>query len=113
MWNAAQLATGAARMGSLRSVAAPERPKSLGGPLVSTQGYHRRMKVFRGKVVNGRIELPPELADDGTEVTVFVPEGETSFTLSADEVRELQTSIDEISRGEVIDGWKLLEELRG
>jgi hypothetical protein len=71
------------------------------------------MKVFKGKVINGRVELPPEVARDGTEVTVLVSEGETTFQLSPEEVRELQASIDEASRGEVVDGWRLLEELRG
>ena len=70
------------------------------------------MKIVTAKVVGGRVELPPDSVADGTTVTVLVPEEETSFRLTPDEVLELQASIDEISRGEVVDGWELLSELR-
>lgn len=70
------------------------------------------MKILNGKVVNGHVELPPGAAADGIDVTVLVPEGEDTFELSSDEVQELQKSIDEASRGEVVDGWQLLKELR-
>lgn len=52
------------------------------------------MKIVTAKVVGGRVELPPDLAVDGTTVTVLVPEEEASFRLTPDEVRELQASID-------------------
>jgi hypothetical protein len=71
------------------------------------------MKILNAKIVGGRIELPPDTAADGTPVTVLVPDGEATFELSPEEIRELQESIDQASRGEVIDGWQLLEELRG
>lgn len=70
------------------------------------------MKILTGKVVNGRVTLPAGAADEGTTVTVLVPEGEASFKLSSEEVRELQASLDQASRGEVVDGWELLESLR-
>lgn len=70
------------------------------------------MKILTGKVVDGCVVLPPDAADDGTTVTVLVPEGEASFKLSPEEVRELQDSLDQVSRGEVIDGWELLDSLR-
>lgn len=66
------------------------------------------VKILKGKVVGGRVELPPDAAPDGT----VVPDGESTFTLSPEEVRELQKSIDQASRGEVVDAWELLEELR-
>lgn len=71
------------------------------------------MKILNAKIIGGRIELPPGTAADGTSVTVLVPDGATTFELSPEEVRELQESIDQASRGEVVDGWQLLEELRG
>lgn len=70
------------------------------------------MEILTGKVVGGSVQLPPEIAPDGTTVTVLVPDGKSSFTLSADEVRELQESIAQASRGEVVDGLELLERLR-
>ncbi|MBI4728713.1 MAG: hypothetical protein HY775_04330 [Acidobacteria bacterium] len=70
------------------------------------------MKIVTAKVAGGRVELPPDAAADGTTVTVLVPEEESSFLLTPGEVRELQASIDEASRGEVVDGWQLLTELR-
>jgi hypothetical protein len=69
------------------------------------------VKVFKGKVVGGKVELPAGVAADGTDVTVLISEGEATFKLTDDEVRELQASIDEISRGEVVDGWQLLAEI--
>lgn len=70
------------------------------------------MKILTGKVVGGRVELPPGAAAEGTDVTILIPEEEASFTLTPAEVRLLQESIDEIARGEVVDGWELLAELR-
>ncbi|HVS65356.1 MAG TPA: hypothetical protein VMT85_17835 [Thermoanaerobaculia bacterium] len=70
------------------------------------------MKVLTGKVVDGRIEVPAGTVEEGSTVAVLVPEGEASFTLSSEEVEELQLSIDQASRGEVVDGWELLSELQ-
>ena len=70
------------------------------------------MRILSGTVVDGRIEVPEGTVEDGTTVTVIVPDGEATFELTPEEVRELQSSIDQASRGEVVDGWKLLEQLR-
>jgi hypothetical protein len=70
------------------------------------------MRIVKGRVVEGRIEVPTGTVEEGTTVTVLVPDGEEPFELSPDEVRELQASIDQASRGEVVDGWQLLSELR-
>jgi hypothetical protein len=71
------------------------------------------MKIVTGRVVAGRIEVPSGTVEDGTTVTVLVPDGEPTFDLTPEEVRELQASIDQASKGEVVDGWQLLEQLRG
>jgi hypothetical protein len=71
------------------------------------------MKIITGKVVDGRIEVPSGTLEEGSSVTVLVPDGEETFELSPEEVRELQSSIDQASRGEVVDGWQLLEQIRG
>ena len=70
------------------------------------------MKIITGKVVDGRIEVPSGTLEEGSSVTVLVPDGEATFELSPEEVRELQSSIDQASRGEVVDGWQLLEQIR-
>jgi len=71
------------------------------------------MKILDGTVVEGRVELPAGSVSDGTEVKVLIPEGEANFELSEVDVRQLQVSIDQVSRGEVIDGRQLLAELPG
>jgi hypothetical protein len=71
------------------------------------------MRILSGTVVDGRIEVPEGTVEDGTTVTVIIPDGDTTFELTPEEVRELQSSIDQASRGEVVDGWQLLEQLRG
>ncbi len=71
------------------------------------------MRVLKGRVVDGRVEVADGGLEDGAAVTVLVDEGEADFTLSKSEVEELQRSIDQASRGEVVDGWRLLGELRG
>jgi hypothetical protein len=70
------------------------------------------MRIVKGRVVEGRIEVPAGTVEEGTTVTVLVPDREEPFELSPSEVRELQASIDQASRGEVVDGWQLLSELR-
>jgi len=70
------------------------------------------MKIVTGRVVAGRIEVPSGTVEEGATVTVLVPDGEEAFELSPEEVRELQGSIDQASRGEVVDGWQLLTQLR-
>ena len=70
------------------------------------------MKVITATCKEGRIDVPEGSVADGVTVTVLVPEGEPSFTLSPAESRELQASIDQASRGEVVDGWQLLQELK-
>lgn len=84
----------------------------MGRPNVFGALYDTSMKILSGKVVRGRVELPPGAAPEGADVTVLISEGEETFELTDEEVRQLQASLDEASRGEVVDGWQLLEELR-
>ncbi len=70
------------------------------------------MKIVKGTVVDGRVEVVGERLEDGQSVTVLVGQGEESFTLPAHQVAELQAALDESARGEVVDGWELLEDLR-
>lgn len=44
-------------------------------------------------------------------MTLLVPEDEGGFRLSAEEQELLLKSIAQAERGEVVDGWQLLDEL--
>ena len=70
------------------------------------------MRVITGTVVDHRVELPAEAVADGTHVMVLAPETGEAVELSAEEQRELSEAMDEIERGEFIDGQDLLAELR-
>ena len=71
------------------------------------------MKVLTAKVVDGRVVLPPGTADEGALVTLLVPEhNQEAFGLSRSEKAFLLESIEQANRGEVTDGWTLLEQLR-
>jgi hypothetical protein len=45
-------------------------------------------------------------------VAASVPEAEQGFDLSPDELSRLQEAIAQADRGEGVDGWLLLEELK-
>lgn len=69
------------------------------------------MKLVTAQVVDGRIEVPPEIVD-GSKVAILAADDEEPFTLSPSEERELTEALGEIEAGRYIDGWALLEELR-
>jgi hypothetical protein len=69
------------------------------------------MKVLTARVVDGRLDLPEGSLQEGATVTLLVPEAEAGFRLSPEERALLQKSIDQADRGEVVDGWQLLDEL--
>ena len=50
--------------------------------------------------------------EEGQTVTILVPEPEGSFELTAEQHQELAEALAEADRGEGIDGWQLLAELR-
>jgi hypothetical protein len=71
------------------------------------------MKVFSAKVIDGRLDVPEGSLQEGATVTVLIPEDEEEegFRLSPEEQALLIEAMAQGERGEVIDGWKLLEEL--
>ncbi|MCP3964084.1 MAG: hypothetical protein GY719_40155 [bacterium] len=69
------------------------------------------MKLVTTQVVDGRIEVPPEIGD-GSQVTVLAADDEAPFTLSPGEEQELNAALAEIDAGRYVDGWALLEELK-
>lgn len=70
------------------------------------------MRIATGKVVEGRVEIEGEPLENGTTVTILVPEGSETFELAPDELSELEAALEEIARGESIDGASLVRELR-
>ena len=70
------------------------------------------MKVLTVKVVGGKLDVPDGTLEEGATVTLLVPEAEEGFTLSQEEQALLLESIRQADRGEVVDGWQLLDDLR-
>ena len=69
------------------------------------------MKLVTAQVIDGRIEVPPEIVD-GSQVAILAADDEAPFALSAAEEQELSKALAEIEAGRYVDGWKLLEELK-
>ena len=71
------------------------------------------MKIVTGRVVQDRIEVPADVVAEGSLVTMLVSEPEEGFELSPELEDELVEAMAEADRGEFVDGWKLLRELKG
>jgi len=69
------------------------------------------MKVITGRVVSGKIEFEADLRE-GTPVAILAADDE-GFHLSAEEENELVEALEDIRRGNFVDGRALLQELRG
>jgi hypothetical protein len=71
------------------------------------------MRVTTGRVEDGKIvvlEEPP--LEEGTEVTIVVPEGDETFELNEEDEAELLAAIQQADRGEVVSGEEVLLKLR-
>lgn len=71
------------------------------------------MKMLTARVVDGHLDLPQGALEEGSMVTVLVQEPEEDFHLSEEQRQELVQALAEADRGEGVDGWQLIEELRG
>ena len=72
------------------------------------------MRVLSAEVVDGRLELPEGAAKEGETLMVLVPDGEENgFRLSPEEQVRLRISLEQADNGELSDGLRLLEELKG
>jgi len=69
------------------------------------------MLVTTGKVRRGTVEVEGRNLPEGATVTVLVPEGDETFTLTPEEERKLLAAIEEAERGEVADASKVMERL--
>lgn len=70
------------------------------------------MKMMTAEVVNGRISVPDDSVRDGEIVTLLVHDADEPFELSEEQEKKLLAAIEQADRGETMDGWKLLDEIR-
>jgi hypothetical protein len=70
------------------------------------------MNVITGTVIDGRVEFPAESVAEGAYVMVLALESAEPIRLSSAEERELLEAMEQIRRGEYIEGQDLLNELR-
>ena len=69
------------------------------------------MKLLSAKVIDGHLDLPTGTLEEGSTVTLLVPEDEQHPQLTKGQLVELSQSLSEAKRGEGVDGWQLLEKL--
>ncbi len=70
------------------------------------------MKAITGTVVGGQVEVPEEFATEGVQVVILALESGEPVQLSPAEERELWEAMEDIRRGDYVDGETLLSELR-
>jgi len=78
---------------------------------VAAKCYNPSMKVVTGTVVNGKVEVPPDI-EEGSPVAILVPGPDEPFTLSPSEEEELSQALEEIHGGNFVDGWALINEIK-
>jgi hypothetical protein len=73
------------------------------------------MKMLTAKVVDGHLDVHEGILEEGATVTILVPEEEDqeAFDVTDEENAFLLESLEQARHSEGVDGWKLLEELRG
>ena len=71
------------------------------------------MRVLTGKVVDGKVVVEGELLDEGSTVTVFLPESDKEILLSPEEEAKLEQALKEADDGDFIeaDAEQFLDEL--
>jgi hypothetical protein len=70
------------------------------------------MRIATGKVVHGKLELDGDSLEEGSTVTVLVPEPDETFELTPDEEAALEESLKQAAQGQFVDAEALLRELR-
>ncbi|WP_224362087.1 hypothetical protein [Hyalangium versicolor] len=69
------------------------------------------MKLVTGKVVDGKIVVEGEPLEEGSTVTVLAQEGDERFHVGPREEAELLRRMDEMRKGNFMDGDELLRKL--
>ena len=70
------------------------------------------MKVMTGTVVGGKVDLPAEFVAEGSQGMVLAPEPDQPIHLSPAEEEELSAAMEDIRRGDFVDGQGLSAEIR-
>ena len=72
------------------------------------------MEMFTAKVHDGRVDVPDgSPLPEGARVIVLVPDDdEPGFRLNDAQRAELKEAMEQLRRGEGVDGWDLLRELK-
>jgi len=70
------------------------------------------MRISTGRVVHGKLELDGDPLEEGSTVTVLVPEADETFELTADEEVALEESLKQAAQEQFVDAEALLRELR-
>lgn len=78
---------------------------------VGLGAWIQRMRLLSGKVVGGKVEVEGEPLKEGSIVTVLALEDEEPFELSPEQEAELARGIQEVERGQFVDGDEFLKEL--
>jgi hypothetical protein len=68
--------------------------------------------IYTGKVVDGKVVVDGALLEEGTKVTILIPEDQVPFHLTPDMEAEIEESIAQLERGEGISAEIVLAELR-
>lgn len=72
----------------------------------------RSMRIATATVRQGRVELPAEFVGEGEQVMIVAPDAGEPICLTPAEESEISEAVEQIRRGEFIDGETLLNELR-
>ncbi|MEW6754010.1 MAG: hypothetical protein AB1505_23980 [Candidatus Latescibacterota bacterium] len=70
------------------------------------------MKVITGKVVGGKVELPPGSLAEGESVAVVARDTSEPVVLSTAQEQELTQAFEAIARGDFVDGDELVQRLK-
>jgi hypothetical protein len=70
--------------------------------------YHWTVRVLRGKVVSGKVIVEGEPLEDGSTVTVLIPEPDGAFSVCEPDEEKLLESLGEAIRGETMPASDVL-----
>ncbi|MEM7483551.1 MAG: hypothetical protein AAF481_20520 [Acidobacteriota bacterium] len=69
------------------------------------------MKLVTAEVIDGKINVPPEIGE-GSRVAILAADDGEPVALSSSEEAELSEALAQIDSGQYVDGRTLLEELK-